>query len=131
MLTRCARIEGAWQASLAALAATYAGASFRGGSASTRSTAFLKTCTITSRVDFDHHRQWRSQSLCGGRGAGVRRQDPKGDVLVDNFNNLSNLQGTGGTIIDLNPDDQADDAVRQTAAESARNVPAASASPRR
>jgi hypothetical protein len=27
----------------------------------------------------------------------------KGDVLVDNFNNTSNLQGTGGTIIDYNP----------------------------
>ncbi|MGO8832619.1 MAG: hypothetical protein ACLQE9_07365, partial [Roseiarcus sp.] len=27
----------------------------------------------------------------------------KGDVLVDNFNNQSNLQGTGGTIIDYNP----------------------------
>ncbi len=27
----------------------------------------------------------------------------QGDVLVDNFNNLSNLQGTGGTIIDYNP----------------------------
>src|SRR6202041_1448828 len=27
----------------------------------------------------------------------------KGDVLVDNFNNSSNLQGTGGTIIDYNP----------------------------
>src|ERR1700755_2161998 len=27
----------------------------------------------------------------------------KGDVLVDNFNNLSNLQGTGGSIIDYNP----------------------------
>src|ERR1700761_7577958 len=27
----------------------------------------------------------------------------KGDVLVDNFNNLSNLQGTGTTIIDYNP----------------------------
>jgi hypothetical protein len=26
----------------------------------------------------------------------------KGDVLVDNFNNQSNLQGTGGTIIDYN-----------------------------
>jgi hypothetical protein len=32
--------------------------------------------------------------------AGKIRQD---DVLVDNFNNLSNLQGTGGTIIDYNP----------------------------
>jgi len=27
----------------------------------------------------------------------------KGDVLVDNFNNISNLQGTGTTIIDFNP----------------------------
>jgi hypothetical protein len=27
----------------------------------------------------------------------------KGDVLVDNFNNASNLQGTGTTIIDYNP----------------------------
>ncbi|MDR3438295.1 SMP-30/gluconolactonase/LRE family protein [Telmatospirillum sp.] len=27
----------------------------------------------------------------------------KDDVLVDNFNNISNLQGTGGTIIDYNP----------------------------
>jgi len=26
-----------------------------------------------------------------------------GDVLVDNFNNLSNLQGTGTTIVDFNP----------------------------
>lgn len=27
----------------------------------------------------------------------------KGDVLVDNFNNISNLQGTGTTILDYNP----------------------------
>jgi hypothetical protein len=27
----------------------------------------------------------------------------QGDVLVDNFNNLSNLQGTGGTIVDYSP----------------------------
>ncbi|MFZ0694986.1 MAG: hypothetical protein WAN51_12720 [Alphaproteobacteria bacterium] len=27
----------------------------------------------------------------------------KNDILVDNFNNISNLQGTGGTIIDYNP----------------------------
>ncbi len=27
----------------------------------------------------------------------------QGDVLVDNFNNISNLQGTGGSIIDYNP----------------------------
>jgi hypothetical protein len=32
--------------------------------------------------------------------AGKVRQ---GDVLVDNFNNLSNLQGTGTTIVDYNP----------------------------
>jgi hypothetical protein len=30
----------------------------------------------------------------------------KDDVLVDNFNNLTNLQGTGGTIIDYNPTTQ-------------------------
>jgi DNA-binding beta-propeller fold protein YncE len=28
----------------------------------------------------------------------------KGDVLVDNFNDISNLQGTGTTILDYNPD---------------------------
>jgi hypothetical protein len=27
----------------------------------------------------------------------------KGDVIVDNFNNVSNLQGTGGTIVLINP----------------------------
>ncbi|HEX3665829.1 MAG TPA: hypothetical protein VHU23_11415 [Rhizomicrobium sp.] len=27
----------------------------------------------------------------------------KGDVLIDNFNNVSNLQGTGTTIVDFNP----------------------------
>jgi hypothetical protein len=27
----------------------------------------------------------------------------KGDVLIDNFNNVSNLQGTGTTVIDYNP----------------------------
>ena len=27
----------------------------------------------------------------------------KGDVIVDNFNNVSNLQGTGGTIIVVDP----------------------------
>jgi hypothetical protein len=28
----------------------------------------------------------------------------KNDILIDNFNNISNLQGTGTTIIDYNPD---------------------------
>jgi hypothetical protein len=31
----------------------------------------------------------------------------EGDVLIDNFNNLSNLQGTGGTIVDYNPSTRA------------------------
>jgi hypothetical protein len=31
----------------------------------------------------------------------------KGDVIVDNFNNLSNLQGTGGTIVVVNPETRA------------------------
>jgi hypothetical protein len=31
----------------------------------------------------------------------------KDDVLVDNFNNSSNLQGTGGTIVDYNPSTKA------------------------
>ena len=43
----------------------------------------------------------------------------KGDVLVDNFNNISNLQGTGGTIVDYNPATTTTHAVRQTAAEPA------------
>ena len=43
----------------------------------------------------------------------------KGDVLVDNFNNLSNLQGPGTTIVDYQPGHQEDDAVRQAAAASA------------
>src|ERR1700761_1629833 len=33
--------------------------------------------------------------------AGVVKQ---GDVLVDNFNNAANLQGTGSTIVDYHPD---------------------------
>jgi hypothetical protein len=31
----------------------------------------------------------------------------KGDVIVDNFNNVSNLQGTGGTIVVINPQTRA------------------------
>jgi hypothetical protein len=43
----------------------------------------------------------------------------QGDVLVDNFNNLSNLQGTGTTIVDFNP------ATRKTTlfAELPKNLP--------
>ena len=47
----------------------------------------------------------------------------KDDVLVDNFNNLSNLQGLGTTIVDYNPATKQDDAVRQAAAATCRNVP--------
>ena len=43
----------------------------------------------------------------------------KGDVLVDNFNNQSNLQGTGGTIIDFNPSTRSSQAFRQASAEPA------------
>ncbi len=42
----------------------------------------------------------------------------KGDVLVDNFNDKSNAQGTGTTIIDcIQSDDQGDEAFRQPAAK--------------
>ena len=32
----------------------------------------------------------------------------KGDVLIDNFNDISNLQGLGTTIVDYNPDTRQD-----------------------
>ena len=41
----------------------------------------------------------------------------QGDVLVDNFNNLSNLQGTGTTIIDYSPSTRQTSLVAQSAAE--------------
>ena len=49
----------------------------------------------------------------------------KDDVLVDNFNNISNLQGTGTTIVDYNP------ATKKTSCSPScrsicRNAPAAS-----
>ena len=37
----------------------------------------------------------------------------KDDVLIDNFNNLSNLQGLGTTIVDYQPGDQEDEALRR------------------
>ena len=43
----------------------------------------------------------------------------KDDVLVDNFNNLSNLQGTGTTIVDYSPATKKTCALRQAAAEPA------------
>jgi hypothetical protein len=41
------------------------------------------------------------------------------DVLIDSFNDLSNLQGLGTTIVDYNPATRQDDAVRRAAAAAA------------
>ena len=48
-----------------------------------------------------------------------------GDVLVDNFNNTSNNQGTGTTIVDVHPDGQLE-RVRQPAAARSPAAPAGS-----
>ncbi len=52
----------------------------------------------------------------------------KDDVLVDNFNGSTNLQGTGTTIIDYNPADQENLGVRRPYRASSRDAPAASGS---
>jgi hypothetical protein len=54
-----------------------------------------RTTTITSNGDLNPY-----AVIVAPVSAGKIQQ---GDVLVDNFNNLSNLQGTGTTIIDYNP----------------------------
>ncbi len=54
-----------------------------------------RTTTITSNGDLNPY-----AVIVAPVSAGKIHQ---GDVLVDNFNNLSNLQGTGTTIIDYNP----------------------------
>ena len=50
--------------------------------------------------------QWRPQplrrSLCAGE-LPRRRDDQPGDILVSNFNNSANQQGTGTTIVDITP----------------------------
>ena len=51
----------------------------------------------------DHHRQRRPQPYAVVVAPASAGKIQKGDVLVDNFNNISNLQGTGGTIVDYNP----------------------------
>ena len=51
----------------------------------------------------------------------------KDDVLVDNFNNISNLQGTGTTIVDYNPATQDRPRCSPSCRRTCRNVPAASA----
>ena len=47
----------------------------------------------------------------------------KDDVLVDNFNNLSNLQGTGTTIVDYNPSTKQDLRCSPSCRRTCRNVP--------
>ena len=42
----------------------------------------------------------------------------KGDVLFDNFNNISNLQGTGTTIVDFNPATKATKLIASLASQS-------------
>jgi hypothetical protein len=54
-----------------------------------------RTTTVTSNGDLNPY-----AVILAPVSAGKIRQ---GDVLVDNFNNISNLQGTGTTIIDYNP----------------------------
>ena len=50
----------------------------------------------------------------------------EGDVLIDNFNNLSNLQGTGTTIVDFNPTTKKTDDFRKAASPAAQNAPVGS-----
>jgi hypothetical protein len=54
-----------------------------------------RTTTVTNNGDLNPY-----AVIIAPVSAGKIQQ---GDVLVDNFNNLSNLQGTGTTIIDYNP----------------------------
>jgi hypothetical protein len=54
-----------------------------------------RTSTITENGDLNPY-----AIIVAPVSAGKIQQ---GDVLVDNFNNLSNLQGTGTTIVDFNP----------------------------
>ena len=67
-----------------------------------------RTSTVTDNGDLNPY--------ADRRRAGLRGQDPEGRRAGDNFNNVSNLQGTGATIVDYNPCHQEDDAVRQAAA---------------
>jgi len=55
----------------------------------------LQTSTVTDNGDLNPY-----AIVVAPASAGKIRQ---GDVLVDNFNNLSNLQGTGTTIVDYDP----------------------------
>jgi hypothetical protein len=55
----------------------------------------LRTSTVTDNGDLNPY-----AVIVAPVSAGKIQKD---DVLVDNFNNLSNLQGTGTTIVDYNP----------------------------
>src|SRR5665213_459942 len=55
----------------------------------------VKTSTVTDNGDLNPY-----AIVVAPVSAGKIQKD---DVLVDNFNNVSNLQGTGTTIVDYNP----------------------------
>ncbi len=88
---------------VAALAGFLGVAIFATASAQAREHGFLETIrhhiTLTSTVS--DNGDLNPYAIIVAPVSAGRIQ--KGDVLVDNFNNLSNLQGTGTTIIDFNP----------------------------
>jgi hypothetical protein len=86
-------LGGTLTASLLALSA--ARAADAAGLLSSIHRHITRTTTITSNGDLNPY-----AVVVAPVSAGKIQQ---GDVLVDNFNNLSNLQGTGTTIIDYNP----------------------------
>ena len=51
------------------------------------------------------HGTWQRgrQPLWGGHGAPSGGKLVKGDILVSNFNDKANVQGTGNTIVELSP----------------------------
>ncbi|HEX3885114.1 MAG TPA: hypothetical protein VHW66_20840 [Stellaceae bacterium] len=82
---------------LAALAAVGAGARAEGtqGLLETIHKHVTRTSTVTDNGDLNPY-----AIVVAPVSAGKIQKD---DVLVDNFNNVSNLQGTGTTIVDYNP----------------------------
>ena len=91
-----------------------------GPSARTGRLASLETVkkhvTLTSTVA-DNGDQNPYAVVVAPVSAGVIQKD---DVLIDNFNDLSNLQGLGTTIVDYNPGDPQDEDVRRFAAAFAK-----------
>ncbi len=84
---------------LVAVAATPAFADSTVGLLETIHRHALQTSTVTDNGDLNPY-----ALVVAPVSAGKIQQ---GDVLVDNFNNLSNLQGTGTTIVDYNPSTKA------------------------